>query len=191
MLDVRKQPVLAEGEDIELARRWRDHGDQKAFDRLVNSHLRLVASLAKSVVAPHVTKEDLIAEGMVGLVEAAKSYDPEKGFRFATWAKRAITWAMHDAARLKKDIRIAAGAVPIDMPIAAPIEEEDCFAAERIELEDRLPGLGDREKQIIALRYLGDDHVALSTVGNQFGISGERTRQIEIKAIEKLKRAAQ
>ena len=90
----RQQPLLAAEEERELAVRWRDTKDPEAARRLVASHLRLVVKIARGYDGYGFPLADLIAEGNVGLVQALTKFDPERGFRFATyamwWIKAAI-----------------------------------------------------------------------------------------------------
>jgi len=84
--DLRKYDYLSLEDEQDLARRWRDHGDAKALDRLVGSHLRLAVKVAKDHRRFGLPFADLIAEGNIGLMRAARKYDPEKGYRFSTYA---------------------------------------------------------------------------------------------------------
>ena len=83
---VRALPMLAEGEEFILARRWREHGDRSANELLVTSHLRLVVKMAMKFRNYGFPVSDLIAEGNVGLIKAVNMYDPGKGFKLATYA---------------------------------------------------------------------------------------------------------
>jgi RNA polymerase sigma-32 factor len=84
--DIRKFPMLAQEEEYMLAKRWREHGDPAAAQRLVTSHLRLVAKIAMGYRGYGLPLADLIAEGNLGMMQAVKRYDPERGFRLATYA---------------------------------------------------------------------------------------------------------
>ncbi len=84
--DIRKFPMLAQEEEYMLAKRWREHGDPEAAQRLVTSHLRLVAKIAMGYRGYGLPLADLIAEGNLGMMQAVKRYDPERGFRLATYA---------------------------------------------------------------------------------------------------------
>ena len=84
--EIRKFPMLAQEEEYMLAKRWREHGDPEAAQRLVTSHLRLVAKIAMGYRGYGLPLADLIAEGNVGMMQAVKRYDPERGFRLATYA---------------------------------------------------------------------------------------------------------
>ncbi len=91
---IKKFPMLAVGEEYELAVRFRDDGDLKAAERLVTSHLRLVAKIAMGYRYYGLPVSDLISEGNLGLMRAVKKFEPERGFRLATyamwWIKAAI-----------------------------------------------------------------------------------------------------
>jgi len=84
--DARKYEYLTPAREQELALRWRDHQDPRALDALVGSHLRLVFKMAKGFQGYGLPLSDLVAEGNVGLMTAARKFDPDKGFRFATYA---------------------------------------------------------------------------------------------------------
>jgi RNA polymerase sigma-32 factor len=102
--EIRRVPTLEPHEEYMLAKRWREHGDHEAAHRLVNSHLRLVASIAKGYRGYGLPISELISEGNVGLMQAIKRFEPDKGFRLATyatwWIKAAIqeyilrSWSM-------------------------------------------------------------------------------------------------
>jgi RNA polymerase sigma-32 factor len=93
---IRRVPLLRDGEEFELARRYRLHGDRAALDRLVSSHLRLVVKIAAGYRGYGLPAAELISEGSIGLMQAAERFDPDKGFRFATYAPWWIRAAMHD-----------------------------------------------------------------------------------------------
>jgi RNA polymerase sigma-32 factor len=85
---IRKFPMLGAQEEHRLSRRWRDAGDTAALDRLVTSHLRLVAKMARGFIGYGLPVADVIAAGNLGLMRAAQRFDPARGFRLATYA----TW---------------------------------------------------------------------------------------------------
>src|SRR5438132_13376026 len=92
--EIRRVPMLEPHEEYMLAKRWREHGDHEAAHKLVHSHLRLVARIAKGYRGYGLPISELISEGNVGLMQAVKRFEPEKGFRLATyamwWIKAAI-----------------------------------------------------------------------------------------------------
>ncbi len=83
---IRAIPLLEKEEEYTLAKKWQDQQDKKAMDRLVNSHLKLVAKIARGYQGYGLPMADLIAEGNIGMLQAVKHFDPEKGFRFSTYA---------------------------------------------------------------------------------------------------------
>ena len=91
---IRRFPMLDRQEEYMLAKRWREDGDRDAAHQLVTSHLRLVAKIAKSYRGYGLPIADVISEGHVGLMQAVERFEPEKGFRFTTyavwWIKAAI-----------------------------------------------------------------------------------------------------
>ena len=83
---IRRFPMLEPHEEHMLAKLWREHGDHKAAHKLVNSHLRLVAKIARGYRGYGLPISDVISEGNIGLMQAVQRFEPEKGFRFATYA---------------------------------------------------------------------------------------------------------
>jgi RNA polymerase sigma-32 factor len=92
--EIRRFPMLEPQEEYVLAKSWREHGDRDAAHRLVTSHLRLVAKIAMGYRGYGLPISEVISEGNVGLMQAVKRFEPEKGFRLATyamwWIKAAI-----------------------------------------------------------------------------------------------------
>jgi RNA polymerase sigma-32 factor len=92
--EIRKFPMLEPDEEFMLAKRWREHGDRDAAHRLVTSHLRLVAKIAMGYRGYGLPISEVVSEGNVGLMQAVKRFEPDKGFRLATyamwWIKAAI-----------------------------------------------------------------------------------------------------
>ena len=84
--DIRKFPMLAPEEELSLAKRWRDSEDTQAAHKLVTSHLRLVAKIAMGYRGYGLPVGELISEGNVGMMQAVKRFDPDRGFRLATYA---------------------------------------------------------------------------------------------------------
>src|SRR6186713_767380 len=84
--EIRKFPMLAPDEEYMLAKRYKEHGDRDAAHRLVTSHLRLVAKIAMGYRGYGLPIGEVISEGNVGLMQAVKRFDPDKGFRLATYA---------------------------------------------------------------------------------------------------------
>src|SRR5450631_3387808 len=84
--EIRKFPMLAKDEEFMLAKRWKEHQDFDSARQLVNSHLRLVAKIAMGYRGYGLPIEEVISEGNVGLMQAVKKFEPDKGFRLATYA---------------------------------------------------------------------------------------------------------
>lgn len=84
--DIRKFPMLEPGEEFMLAKSWQEHDDSDAAEKLVTSHLRLVARIAMGYRGYGLPIGEVISEGNVGLMQAVKRFDPDKGFRLATYA---------------------------------------------------------------------------------------------------------
>ena len=86
LTEIRKFPMLAKDEEFMLAKRWREHEDPAAAHRLVTSHLRLVAKIAMGYRGYGLPIGEVISEGNVGLMQAVKKFEPDRGFRLATYA---------------------------------------------------------------------------------------------------------
>lgn len=86
LAEIKRFPILSADEEYMLAKRWQEHHDPQAAEKLVASHLRLVAKIASGYRGYGLPVVDLIAEGNVGLMQALRKFDPEKGFRFSTYA---------------------------------------------------------------------------------------------------------
>nr|WP_207197926.1 MULTISPECIES: RNA polymerase sigma factor RpoH [Azospirillum] len=256
-------PILAPDEERELAVAWRDRGNGHALERLVGSHLRLVIKIARGFGGYGLPLPDLVAEGNVGLMQAAQKFDPERGFRFATyatwWIRASIqeyilhSWSLvkmgttaaqkklfFNLRRLKSQMQeleqgdlspstVTAIATELDVPEQEVIEmnrrlssndssldaalssdgetnwlelladdrptQESVIAdADELALRRRLVGqalerLDDRERRILFERRLKDDPSTLESLSQQFCVSRERVRQIEVRAFEKLQKA--
>jgi RNA polymerase sigma-32 factor len=94
--EAKRFPVLTPERERELAFAWRDHGDREALRQLTGSHLRLVVKIARGFSGYGLPLADLIAEGNLGLMQAAQKFDPERGFRFATYAMWWIRAAINE-----------------------------------------------------------------------------------------------
>src|SRR5256714_4754961 len=84
--EIRRFPMLEPQEEYMLAKRWREHGDRDAAHRLVTSHLRLVAKIAMGYRGYGLPISEVVSEGNVGLMQAVKRFEPEKGFRLGHYA---------------------------------------------------------------------------------------------------------
>ncbi|MFQ5971025.1 MAG: RNA polymerase sigma factor RpoH [Alphaproteobacteria bacterium] len=263
MQDIRKFPMLAADEEFMLAKSWREHGDVEAAHKLVTSHLRLVAKIAAGYRGYGLPLNELISEGNVGLMQAVKKFDPDRGFRLATyamwWIRASIqeyilhSWSLvkmgttaaqkklffnlrrlkgqlraveegdmspENVKKIAEELNVSEGDV-IDMNrrLAAPdhslnaplradsegewvdwledeSESQEVLLAEQDELQKRrqllqraMRTLNDRERHILTERRLQDSPTTLEELSQQYGISRERVRQIEVRAFEKLQRA--
>jgi RNA polymerase sigma-32 factor len=261
--EIRRFPMLEPQQEYMLAKRWREHGDPTAAHKLVTSHLRLVAKIAMGYRGYGLPISEVISEGNVGLMQAVKRFEPEKGFRLATyamwWIKAAIqeyilrSWSlvkMGTTANQKKlffnlrkakskisalnegDLRpdqvatIAkrlgvterdvvdmnrrlAGDTSLNAPIrddgesgewqdwlADDKDSQETVLAAHEELDNRkqaltdaLSVLNERERRIFEARRLAENPVTLEELADEFGVSRERVRQIEVRAFEKVQHA--
>ena len=94
--DIRRFAILERDQEYNLAKRWREHGDRDAANQLVTSHLRLAVKIAKGYRGYGLPVSEMIAEGNVGLMQALNRFEPEKGFRFSTYAVWWIRASIHD-----------------------------------------------------------------------------------------------
>ncbi len=261
--EIRKFPMLGQEEEYMLARRWRDTGDTEAAHKLVTSHLRLVAKIAMGYRGYGLPMAELISEGNVGMMQAVKRFDPEKGFRLATyamwWIRAAIqeyilhSWSlvkMGTTAAQKKlffNLRKLKGQMQAiddgdlgpeqvnevaeslevseqdvinmnrrltapDHSLNAPLRpdgdgewqdwlveegqnqehrlgEQEEYSQRQHMLHAALEVLNERERHILTERRLKEEPTTLEELSQDYGISRERVRQIEVRAFEKLQRA--
>jgi RNA polymerase primary sigma factor len=249
--DVRRHPLLAAADEIELAKRI-ERGDLDAKERMVNSNLRLVVSVAKKYQGHELSLLDLIQEGILGLIRAAEKFDWRKGYKFSTyatfWIRQAIQRGLANQgrtirlpvhigqrerkiARMERELAVQLERMPTDEEIAKaagislrelretrefsrtvtslerPVGSEGDTAlgellpsdapepVEEVEIGLRqeavhraLENLSEQEQQVIRLRYgiNGDEPTPLREAGRQLGLSPERVRRIEHKALERL-----
>jgi len=261
--EIRKFPMLEPEQEFRLAKSWREDGDVDAAHELVTSHLRLVAKIAMGYRGYGLPLAELISEGNVGLMQAVKRFDPDKGFRLATyamwWIRAAIqeyilhSWSLvkmgTTAAQMKLffNLRKLKGqlqaiedgdmhpdtvaeiakrlAVPeqdvvsMNRRLASPdhslnaplqidgdgewqdwlVDESDNqeeTLGDREELESRrallshaMEALNERERHILVERRLSESPKTLEDLSQEYGISRERVRQIEVRAFEKLQKS--
>jgi RNA polymerase sigma-32 factor len=177
--EIRRFPMLEPGEEYMLAKRWREHGDREAAHRLVTSHLRLVAKIAMGYRGYGLPIGEVVSEGNVGLMQAIKRFDPDKGFRLATyamwWIRAAIqeyilrSWSlvkMGTTANQKKlffNLRKAKGRI-------SALEEGDLRPDQVKQIATRL---GVTEQDVVDMnRRLGGD-VSLNAPLREEGEGGE------------------
>ena len=86
LAEIKKFPILAPEEEYMLAKRWKKRGDRKSAQKLITSHLRLVAKIAMGYRGYGLPVNEMISEGNIGLMQAVKKFEPEKGFKLATYA---------------------------------------------------------------------------------------------------------
>ncbi len=262
LAEIRKFPMLEPQEEYMLAKRWREHEDPLAAQKLVTSHLRLVARVAMGYRGYGLPIGEIVSEGNVGLMQAVKRFEPERGFRLATyamwWIRASIqeyilrSWSlvkMGTTASQKKlffnlrkaksrisayeegDLKpenVAAIATRLgvsqqdvidmnrrmggDASLNAPLREEgegewqdwlvDDGASQELILADQeeashrhlalvgaLDVLNPRERRIFEARRLAEDPITLEELSEEFGVSRERVRQIEVRAFEKVQAA--
>jgi RNA polymerase sigma-32 factor len=262
LTQIRRFPMLEAQEEYMLAKRWREHQDPEAAHKLITSHLRLVAKIAMGYRGYGLPISEVVSEGNVGLMQAVKRFEPDKGFRLATyamwWIRAAIqeyilrSWSLvkmgttasqkklfFNLRRAKSQIsaldegdlrpdqvkRIAtklgvaeqdvvdmnrrmAGDASLNSPLREESEGEwqdwlvDDAASQEITLvereeagnrldalQDALDVLNQRERRIFEARRLADEPMTLEGLSDEFGISRERVRQIEVRAFEKVQSA--
>ncbi len=261
--DIRKFPLLEPEEEYMLAKRWKEHEDQEAAAKMVNSHLRLVAKIAMGYRGYGLPLGEIISEGNVGLMQAVKRFEPEKGFRLATyamwWIRASIqeyilrSWSLvkigttaaqkklfFNLRRMKGEIkaleegdlkkenlekiattldvseeevinmnrRMSGPDSSLNAPLRADAEGEwqdwlvddsdnqETILADQEEMDERrkmlleaMDVLNERERRVLAARRLQENPQTLEELSQEYGISRERVRQIEVRAFEKLQKA--
>jgi RNA polymerase sigma-32 factor len=264
LYDVRRFAMLERDQEYQLAKRWREHGDRDAADQLVTSHLRLAVKIATGYRGYGLPVSDIISEGNIGLMQALNRFEPEKGFRFATyaiwWIRACIqdyilrSWSLvkigttanqkklffrlrsakskiaafesgdlhpDQVASIAKSLDVTDQDV-IDMnrrlggdkSINAPLHDDGGVGEWQDQLVDQSPSpeaiiveedekdhqlkaltaaidvLDNRERYIFQARHLADEPRTLEDLAEQFNVSRERVRQIEVRAFEKVRKAA-
>jgi RNA polymerase sigma-32 factor len=263
LVKIRRFPLLEPQEEFMLAKAWRESGDRDAAHRLVTSHLRLVAKIAMGYRGYGLPIAEVVSEGNVGLMQAVKRFEPERGFRLATyamwWIKAAIqeyilrSWSLvkigttanqkklffnlrkaksrisafedgdlrpDQVEQIAKRLSVNAqdvidmnrrlgGDVSLNTAIRDDDESgewqdwlvDDAPSQERLlletqELDHRRQALGEaltvldsRERRIFEARRLADDPMTLEELADEFGVSRERVRQIEVRAFERVGKA--
>ncbi len=251
--EIGKVPLLVAEEEIELAKRY-EKNEKKAKNKLTESNLRLVVSIAKKYIGRGLSLLDLIQEGNQGLIRAVEKYDWRRGYKFSTyatwWIRQAITRAIADQARtiripvhmvetinklyrvsrrlmqelgreptpeeigeeleidadrVREIFKIAQEVTSLETPVG---DDKESFLGDFIpdesqlspvdqaskqllkdHLDEVLHTLSDREARVLKLRFglEGNKQMTLEEVGKVFGVTRERIRQIEAKALRKLK----
>jgi RNA polymerase sigma-32 factor len=262
LTDAKRFPMLSPEREQELALAWRDHADEAALRDLVGSHLRLVIKIARGFAGYGLAVSDLIAEGNVGLMQAAQKFDPDRGFRFATyamwWIRAAIQeYILHSTSIVKMgttaaqkklffNLRqlkgrleqfeagdlspesVATIASELGVPEKDVVEmnrrmsgadgslnetvledgetewldrliderpsqetvvvETDEMTQRRKLLGEAMAGLNAREREILVERRLRDEPLTLEDLSRRFHVSRERIRQLEVRAVDKLRK---
>jgi len=261
--EIRQFPVLDPEEEYMLAKRWREHEDSEAAHKMVTSHLRLVAKMAMGYRGYGLPIGEVISEGNIGLMQAVKRFEPEKGFRLSTyamwWIRAAIqeyilrSWslvkigttaaqkklffnlrrvktqiqALDEGDMTSEQVALIAQKLSVseqevtnmnqrlsgqDNSLNAPLRmdadgewqdwlvddkpnqetelgESEEFKIRHALLEEALQHLTGREKEILTARRLREEPATLEDLSQEYNISRERVRQIEVRAFEKLQRA--
>ena len=216
--EIAKLPRLTVDEERELGRRVQYDRDELAMSRLVESNLLFVVSYAKRYRGLGVSFLDLIHEGNLGLIEAARRFDPSRNVKFISyavwWIRQAMMHALSDQTRafsfppkLFATLHNGVEDVSLNEPIDregfrelgdtlvqkhVPIEDEMIHQADLDDLTDALLELDGKEREVVRLRFgLEDDEPrTLQEIGDRLRLSRERVRQIESRAKDKLRRSA-
>jgi RNA polymerase sigma-32 factor len=261
--EIRKFPMLEPDEEFMLAKRYKEHEDPAAAQKLITSHLRLVAKIAMGYRGYGLPISEVISEGNVGLMHAVKRFEPDKGFRLATyamwWIRAAIqeyvlrSWSLVKIGttaaqkRLFFNLRKVKGQIAAlddgnlhpdqikqiattlhvteadvvsmnqrltgDASLNAPMRADEGTSEWQDWLVDDTPDqettlgnteeydermglltnamadLNEREKAIFQARRLQDDPATLEELAQEYNVSRERIRQIEVRAFEKVQEA--
>ncbi|QDQ26261.1 RNA polymerase sigma factor RpoH [Chitinimonas arctica] len=252
-------PMLTQEEETSLATRLHEHNDLEAAGKLVMSHLRVVASIARGYAGYGLPQADLIQEGNIGLMKAVKRFEPARGVRLYSFAVHWVRAEIHEyilrnwrlvriattkaqrklffnlrsmksslnalthkeAQQIADDLGVKREEVlemetrmtGHDVALVADDGDDESYApidwladndnepvavlerraTDRLQGEDLHAALGsldDRSRRIVEARWLSDDSGAtLHELADEFGVSAERIRQIEVKALQKMKTA--
>src|SRR5216117_304690 len=177
--EIRRFPMLEPQQEYMLAKRWKEHGDRDAAHQLVTSHLRLVAKIAMGYRGYGLPISEVISEGNVGLMQAVKRFDPEKGFRLATyamwWIKASIqeyilrSWSLVKMGTTANQKKLFFNLRKAKSKIAA-LQEGDLRPDQVSQIATKL---GVTDQDVIDMnRRLGGD-VSLNTPIREDGDSGE------------------
>jgi RNA polymerase sigma-32 factor len=258
--EIRRYPILNPDEEFMLAKRYQEHGDREAAHKLVTSHLRLVAKIAMGYRGYGLPISEVVSEGNIGLMQAVKKFNPDKGFRLATyamwWVRAAIqeyvlrSWSLvklgttanqkklffnlrkakskisayeegdltaehvtkiaHSLGVAEKDVVDMNRRLSGDMSLNAPMRADEgvsewqdwlvdekasaeTLLSEEEESENRhqllinaMQVLNEREAEIFRRRRLQDEPSTLEELAEEFKVSRERIRQIEVRSFEKV-----
>jgi len=253
--EISREELLSPEEEVELAQRIR-RGDEQASERLIKANLRFVVSVAKQYQNQGLSLPDLINEGNVGLIKAARKFDETRGFKFISyavwWIRQSILQAISEQSRLvrlplnqvgsvnkinrtvsrfeqenerrpsveelaretnlseeKVDqaMQVNTRQVSVDAPLSSSddgtlidiMSDEDDPATDselvkeslRDEIARVLKSLSERERKIVRAFYgIGEREMTLEEIGEKYGLTRERVRQIKEKAIRKLRSSA-
>jgi RNA polymerase sigma-32 factor len=263
--EIKKFPILSPEEEYMLAKRFAEHQDTEAAAKLVTSHLRLVAKIAMGYRGYGLPVSELISEGNIGLMQGVKKFEPDRGFRLATyamwWIKASMqefilrSWSLvklgttaaqkklffnlrkmknqldayedgdlrpEHVAKIATDLGVTedevismnrrmsnGGDTSLNVTLSdegdgqqwqdtlvdhGPLQDEIVAEAEervvhRAMLSEALQALNEREKHILTERRLIEEPKTLEELSQEFGVSRERVRQIEVRAFEKLQKA--
>jgi len=263
LAEAKRFPMLSQEREQDLTRAWHDHGDDAALRDLIGSHLRLVIKIARGFAGYGLPISDLIAEGNVGLMQAAQKFDPDRGFRFATyamwWIRAAVQeYILHstsmvkmgttasqkklffnlrqmkgrleqleqgdlspeavstiaaalgvpenDVVEMNRRMSATDGSLNVTMTEDGETEwldrlvderpsqestlaEADEMAQRRKLLGEAMTRLNEREREILRERRLRDEPLTLEDLSRRFHVSRERIRQLEVRAVDQLKKA--
>ena len=264
LAEIKKYPILAPEQEYMLAKRYQQHEDPAAAAQLVSSHLRLVAKIAMGYRGYGLPVSELISEGNVGLMQGVKKFDPDRGFRLATyamwWIKASMqefilrSWSLvkigttaaqkklffnlrrmknnmqafedgdlrpEDVAKISTDLGVSeseviemnrrmamGGDTSLNVSMREdgdgqwqdwlvdhePLQDERVAEAQETDVRHQLlleamGSLNDREKHILTERRLIEEPRTLEELSQEYNVSRERVRQIEVRAFEKLQKA--
>ncbi len=264
LAEIKKFPVLTAEQEYMLAKRFSEHQDPEAAKQLVTSHLRLVAKIAMGYRGYGLPVSELIAEGNIGLMQGVKKFEPDRGFRLATyamwWIKASMqefilrSWSLvkigttaaqkklffnlrrmknnmqafedgdlrpEDVAKISTDLGVSeseviemnrrmamGGDTSLNVSMredgdgqwqdwlvdSEPLQDERVAEAQETDvrhhlLMEAMDSLNEREKHILTERRLIDEPKTLEELSQEYNVSRERVRQIEVRAFEKLQKA--
>ncbi len=207
--EIGRERLLSEEEEARLSSRILK-GDERALNKLIEANLRFVVVIARQYQGRGLSMEDLVSEGNLGLMKAARKYDATRGLRFVNYAVVFIRQQIEKALKMESaEQRVESGRDGQTRSVDAPlgykpnvsllsvlVDANSPQADERVynsnveaAVEYALRSLNERENQVVnAFFGIGQDHLTMAEIAEDMGLKRERVRQIRNRAIRRMKK---